>query len=189
MGTAVAFEIRSLCSANSDTTLPQLLDQLRLLLCTILDIVEDSYPTTSRLRDYSLLWSSISSRVTAMACNERESGRGRVSLSPVLSSHSDHFVSAQRIIASLEPCTFDDEIARLKTRLIVESVGKTSKLKIKDCFTGGPTQHRRRTLVGISSKIMQQVSPLSRRLFNSLDLIYPPYSPSILDFSNTDFYF
>ena len=79
---------------------------------------------------------------------------------------------AQRIIASLEPCAFDDEIAQLKTKLIVDSVGKTSKLKIMDCFTSGPTQHRRRTWIGVTSQIMQQVKDLH---ISSLCSPYPSY--------------
>lgn len=83
--------------------------------------------------------------------------------------------AAQRIIASLEPCAFDDEIARLKTRLIVDSVGKTSKLTIKDCFTSGPTQHRRRTWIGVSSQVMQQVRISFRSLSSPFRFLSSPF--------------
>lgn len=63
---------------------------------------------------------------------------------------------AQRVIAALEPSTFDDPVAVLKTRVILESLEGVS-IRKSDLLTGGPSQNLRRTLIGASSQILQQV--------------------------------
>lgn len=62
----------------------------------------------------------------------------------------------QKVIACLEDSPFDSEVTLLKTKVILDSMD-TRPQKKSDLLTSGPTQNLRRTLIGSSSQIFQQV--------------------------------
>ena len=55
----------------------------------------------------------------------------------------------------------DGEQTKTDIRGILDSIALEqeygAKFKIKDMFTGGPSQHRRRILIGVSSQFFQQI--------------------------------
>lgn len=60
-----------------------------------------------------------------------------------------YLVEGQRVVAALEPATFDSEATIIGTRIILESLEGSEQIRKRDLLTNGPTQHLRRTLIGV----------------------------------------
>ncbi|GAA5943010.1 sugar porter family MFS transporter [Sporobolomyces koalae] len=66
-------------------------------------------------------------------------------------------IEGQRVVAALEPDTFNSEAVILQTRVILESMQGRTRADMRDLLTNGPTQNFRRMLIGASSQFFQQV--------------------------------
>lgn len=73
---------------------------------------------------------------------------------------NNQLAEAQRVVAALEPAPLNSDIARLQTKVILDSIQGMPKTRKQDVLTNGPTQHLRRMLLGSSSQIMQQIGTL-----------------------------
>lgn len=62
-------------------------------------------------------------------------------------------VEAQRVVAALEPAPFNSEAVVMQTKVILDSIEGATKIKKSDVLTSGPTQHLRRTLIGVSCSL------------------------------------
>ncbi|GAA6017780.1 hypothetical protein JCM11491_004616 [Sporobolomyces phaffii] len=69
-------------------------------------------------------------------------------------------VDAQRVVAALQGDRYDGPETIAQTRLIMQTIEQTKALgdiKKRNMFSNGPSQHFRRTLLGASSQIFQQI--------------------------------
>ncbi|KAI5900770.1 general substrate transporter [Schizophyllum commune H4-8] len=67
------------------------------------------------------------------------------------------YVEGENVVAALSALPTDHEDTQLQKRVIVEALESIGQLEIKHVLTGGPSQHLRRTLVGASSQLFQQI--------------------------------
>ena len=66
-------------------------------------------------------------------------------------------VEGEHVVAALAAEPVNSEGTQLQKRLIIEALESLGKLEIKHVFTGGPSQHFRRTFIGASSQLFQQI--------------------------------
>lgn len=74
----------------------------------------------------------------------------------------DRFDEGEAVIAALRGLEITDKETQLQKTIILDSIrasgyAGTKGTPFKALFTGGKTQHLRRTLLGVSSQFMQQV--------------------------------
>ena len=67
------------------------------------------------------------------------------------------YLEGEHVVAALAAQTVDSEDTQLQKRIILEALESIGELQIKHVFTGGPSQHLRRTLIGASSQLFQQI--------------------------------
>ena len=63
----------------------------------------------------------------------------------------------EHVVAALAAQTVASENTQQQKRIIMEALESVGELQIKHVFTGGPSQHLRRTLIGASSQLFQQI--------------------------------
>ncbi|KAK0451568.1 general substrate transporter [Armillaria borealis] len=66
-------------------------------------------------------------------------------------------VEGEHVVAALSAERVDSETTQQQKRVIVEALESVGELQIKHVFTSGPSQHFRRTLIGASSQLFQQI--------------------------------
>ncbi|KAF2114272.1 general substrate transporter [Lophiotrema nucula] len=73
----------------------------------------------------------------------------------------DKVEEATKVLAAVNGETLDAERTQNDLRAIVDSIALENKIgeafRIKDLFTGGPSQHWRRVAIGVSSQFFQQI--------------------------------
>jgi sugar porter (SP) family MFS transporter len=73
----------------------------------------------------------------------------------------DQVDEARRVLAAVNGEQPDAERTQNDLRAIVDSIALEQKIgaafRIKDLFTSGPSQHRRRVIIGVSSQFFQQI--------------------------------
>ncbi|PKX97351.1 putative MFS monosaccharide transporter [Aspergillus novofumigatus IBT 16806] len=72
----------------------------------------------------------------------------------------DRIADGEKVLAALAGTEISDRHTQLEKQLIVDSVRASGaeKASFRDLFTGGPSQHFRRMIVGSSSQVFQQIS-------------------------------
>ncbi|GFG01552.1 sugar transporter STL1 [Aspergillus lentulus] len=72
----------------------------------------------------------------------------------------DRIADGEKVLAALAGTEISDRHTQLEKQLIVDSVraAGAEKASFRDLFTGGPSQHFRRMIVGSSSQVFQQIS-------------------------------
>ncbi|KAL2004763.1 hypothetical protein VTN00DRAFT_3291 [Thermoascus crustaceus] len=73
----------------------------------------------------------------------------------------DRISDGETVLAALGGFEIDDVRTQVQKNLVLDSVraaGAMNNTKLSDLFTGGPSQHFRRMLIGSSSQIFQQLS-------------------------------
>jgi hypothetical protein len=69
-----------------------------------------------------------------------------------------HDAEGQRVVAALANEQVSSEYTQQEKRVIVEALSALGReLEIKDVLTSGPSQHFRRTAIGASSQLFQQI--------------------------------
>ncbi|KAI9372318.1 general substrate transporter [Aspergillus egyptiacus] len=75
---------------------------------------------------------------------------------------NDRIEEGERVLAALAGCEVHDRETHVQKQLVLESLRTSGalgqKTSYRDLFTGGPSQHFRRMVVGSSSQIFQQLS-------------------------------
>ncbi len=66
-------------------------------------------------------------------------------------------MEGEHVVAALSAERVDSETTQQQKRVIVEALESVGELQIKHVFTSGPSQHFRRTLIGASSQLFQQI--------------------------------
>ncbi|KAF9024808.1 general substrate transporter [Hymenopellis radicata] len=66
-------------------------------------------------------------------------------------------LEGEHVVAALSSQTVDSEETQQEKRIIIEALESVGELQIKHVFTSGPSQHLRRTLIGASSQLFQQI--------------------------------
>ncbi|EER41980.1 monosaccharide transporter [Histoplasma capsulatum var. duboisii H88] len=66
----------------------------------------------------------------------------------------------ERVLAALEGKDIDDPATKHQKNLVIDSIrtSRASKERFKDLFTSGRTQHRRRMMMGTSSKVFKELT-------------------------------
>ncbi|TRM61334.1 general substrate transporter [Schizophyllum amplum] len=67
------------------------------------------------------------------------------------------YAEGENVVAALAALPVDHEDTQLQKRVIVEALESVGELEIKHVLAGGPSQHLRRTLIGASSQLFQQI--------------------------------
>ncbi|GIK00019.1 hypothetical protein Aspvir_004032 [Aspergillus viridinutans] len=72
----------------------------------------------------------------------------------------DRIADGEKVLAALAGTGINDHHTQLEKHLIIDSVRASGaeKARFRDLFTGGPSQHFRRMIVGSSSQVFQQIS-------------------------------
>ncbi|KAH1340577.1 hypothetical protein KXV68_008735 [Aspergillus fumigatus] len=72
----------------------------------------------------------------------------------------NRIADGEKVLAALAGTEISDRHTQLEKQLIVDSVRASGaqKASFRDLFTGGPSQHFRRMIVGSSSQVFQQIS-------------------------------
>ncbi|KAJ3922236.1 general substrate transporter [Lentinula edodes] len=78
------------------------------------------------------------------------------------------------VVAALAALPVEDEETQLQKRLIIEALQNVGELQIKHVLTGGPSQHLRRTLIGASSQLFQQIGGCNAVIYFA-PVIYEQY--------------
>ncbi|TRM55231.1 hypothetical protein BD626DRAFT_579016 [Schizophyllum amplum] len=73
------------------------------------------------------------------------------------------YAEGENVVAALAALLIDHEDTQLQKRVIVEALESVGELEIKHVLAGGPSQHLRRTLIGASSQLFQQIGGCNRR--------------------------
>lgn len=60
-----------------------------------------------------------------------------------------------------------EDIRGILDSIAIEQAAEGSKFKVSDMWTGGPSQHRRRMLIGISSQFFQQITGCNAVIYYS----------------------
>ncbi|KAH8825541.1 general substrate transporter [Flagelloscypha sp. PMI_526] len=81
----------------------------------------------------------------------------RLPESPRFLLSTGQYAEGEAVVAALANETIDSERTQLQKRVILEALENLGELKIKHVFTGGPSQHFRRTLIGASTQFFQQI--------------------------------
>jgi len=76
----------------------------------------------------------------------------------------------EHVVAALADEPVDSPNTQLQKRLIVEALENVGELQIKHVLTGGPSQHFRRTLIGASSQLFQQIGGCNAVIYFAYDL-------------------
>ncbi|KIY64148.1 general substrate transporter [Cylindrobasidium torrendii FP15055 ss-10] len=84
------------------------------------------------------------------------------------------YEEGEHVVAALSAATVAAEETQLQKRVIVEALESIGELQIKHVFTGGPSQHLRRTLVGASSQLFQQIGGCNAVIYFA-PVIYETY--------------
>ncbi|EAW12947.1 putative MFS monosaccharide transporter [Aspergillus clavatus NRRL 1] len=73
---------------------------------------------------------------------------------------NDRVAEGEKVLAALAGNEIEHSQTQLEKNLILDSVraSGSEKAKFRDLFTGGPSQHFRRMMVGSSSQVFQQIS-------------------------------
>ncbi|THV03362.1 general substrate transporter [Dendrothele bispora CBS 962.96] len=80
----------------------------------------------------------------------------------------------EHVVAALANESVDSPNTQLQKRLIVDAIESIGELKIKHVLTGGPSQHFRRTLIGASSQLFQQIGGCNAVIYFA-PVIYESY--------------
>ncbi|KAK7470049.1 sugar transporter-like protein [Stygiomarasmius scandens] len=80
----------------------------------------------------------------------------------------------EHVVAALADEPVDSPNTQLQKRLIVEALENVGELQIKHVLTGGPSQHFRRTLIGASSQLFQQIGGCNAVIYFA-PVIYESY--------------
>mgnify|MGYP001564691502 CR=1 FL=1 len=101
-------------------------------------------------------------------------------------------VEAQRVIAALADDKYDGEATLLQTRLIMQTIAQSKAMGVqrkRELFTGGPTQHCRRMLLGASSQIFQQLGGCNAIIYFApvVRFLVPPLSCDANDLGDCRF--
>lgn len=89
--------------------------------------------------------------------NSSFANRGQCRIAPRWLISNGRVAEGQAVIAALENSPFDSPETVLRTRVILESMETKEIRRKRDVLTSGPSQHLRRTIIGASSQIMQQI--------------------------------
>ncbi len=84
-------------------------------------------------------------------------GVSRLPESPRYLLSTGQHLEGEHVVAALSAQTVDSEETQQEKRIIVEALESVGELQIKHVFTSGPSQHFRRTLIGASSQLFQQI--------------------------------
>ncbi|KAF8881539.1 general substrate transporter [Mucidula mucida] len=84
-------------------------------------------------------------------------GVSRLPESPRYLLSTGQHLEGEHVVAALSAQTVDSEETQQEKRIIVEALEYVGELQIKHVFTSGPSQHFRRTLIGASSQLFQQI--------------------------------
>jgi hypothetical protein len=84
----------------------------------------------------------------------------------------------QRVVAALANEHVNSEYTQQQKRVIIEALASGGQLKIKDVLTGGPSQHFRRTMIGASSQLFQQIGGCNAVIYFAS--VFPQLVRSIL---------
>ncbi|KAF9068172.1 hypothetical protein BDP27DRAFT_1224731 [Rhodocollybia butyracea] len=79
-----------------------------------------------------------------------------------------------RVVAALAALPVDHDETQLQKRLIIEALENVGDLQIKHVLTRGPSQHLRRTLIGASSQLFQQIGGCNAVIYFA-PVIYQQY--------------
>lgn len=81
------------------------------------------------------------------------------------------YLEGEHVVAALSAHRVDSEETQQQKRIIIEALESIGELKIKHVFTNGPSQHLRRTLIGASTQLFQQIGGCNAVIYFAYEVL------------------